>query len=42
MQRSEAETVFADEEGRVQFREDVYGRDRKVYAAMRRARRLER
>ncbi len=36
------ETVFADDEGRIQFREDIYGRDRKVHAAMRRARRLER
>ena len=35
------QTVFADESGVMQFRDDVYGRDRKVYAAMRRTRVLE-
>ena len=35
------QTVFADEAGIVQFRDDVYGRDRKVYAAMKRTRVLE-
>lgn len=36
------QTVFADESGKVHFRDDVYGRDRKVSAAMKRARALER
>ena len=36
------QTVFADEAGKVHFRDDVYGRDRKVSAAMKRARVLER
>lgn len=35
------QTVFADEADKVHFRDDVYGRDRKVFAAMRRARPLE-
>jgi murein L,D-transpeptidase YcbB/YkuD len=35
------QTVFADEAGNIQFRDDVYGRDRKVVAAMKRARVLE-
>lgn len=35
------QTVFADEAGKVHFRDDVYGRDRKVFAAMKRARVLE-
>ncbi|MBL8674120.1 MAG: L,D-transpeptidase family protein [Rhodospirillales bacterium] len=36
------QTVFLDDDGKVQFREDVYGRDRKVHAAMRKARPLPR
>ena len=35
------QTVFADEAGKIQFRDDVYGRDRKVIAAMKRTRQLE-
>jgi len=35
------QTVFADETGKIQFRDDVYGRDRKVAAAMKRTRQLE-
>jgi murein L,D-transpeptidase YcbB/YkuD len=35
------QTVFADEAGKIQFRDDVYGRDRKVVAAMKRTRALE-
>ncbi|MBX3502987.1 MAG: L,D-transpeptidase family protein [Alphaproteobacteria bacterium] len=35
------QTVFADLDGKVQFRDDVYGRDRKVAAAMKRVRVLE-
>lgn len=35
------QTVFADDAGKVQFRDDVYGRDRKVFAAMKRARMME-
>jgi len=35
------QTVFADEAGKIQLRDDVYGRDRKVYAAMKRTRVLE-
>jgi murein L,D-transpeptidase YcbB/YkuD len=36
------QTVFADEADAIQFRDDVYGRDRKVFAAMRRTRLVER
>lgn len=36
------QTVFVDDAGKVQFRDDVYGRDRKVVAAMKRTRVLER
>ncbi len=34
--------TLLDESGKIQFRDDVYGRDRKVSAAMKRARTLER
>ncbi|MCW5746851.1 MAG: L,D-transpeptidase family protein [Alphaproteobacteria bacterium] len=36
------QTVFADDDGDIQFRDDIYGRDRKVFAAMRRTRIVER
>ncbi|HJQ58545.1 MAG TPA: L,D-transpeptidase family protein [Vineibacter sp.] len=36
------QTVFADDAGKMQFRDDVYGRDRKVFAALRRTRVVER
>ena len=36
------QTVFADDNGRIQFRDDIYGRDRKVFAAMRKTRTFER
>ncbi len=36
------QTVFADEGGKIQFRDDIYGRDRKVFAAMRKTRTFER
>jgi murein L,D-transpeptidase YcbB/YkuD len=32
------QTVFLDDAGKIQFRDDIYGRDRKVFAAMRKAR----
>jgi murein L,D-transpeptidase YcbB/YkuD len=32
------QTVFTDENDKIQFRDDIYGRDRKVFAAMRRTR----
>ncbi|TWT05701.1 murein L,D-transpeptidase [Reyranella sp. CPCC 100927] len=36
------QTVFADDHGKIQFRDDIYGRDRKVFAAMRKTRMFER
>lgn len=32
------QTVFVDDNGKIQFRDDIYGRDRKVFAAMRKTR----
>ncbi len=36
------QTVFADDNDKLQFRDDIYGRDRKVFAAMRKTRTFER